>query len=427
MQKSLVLLVYNLLLPVLAVLAAPGWICKMARREGLSARLWERLGFFAEDPEFEPCGGVYLHAVSVGEVLIALKLIERWRERHPEETFVLAATTSTGFDLACAKAPPAVRVIYSVVDLPLLVARVLQRFEPRMVVLVESELWPNLLRAAEKRGIPTTLVNARLSPRSARRYLALKPITSVVVGMLQQVCAQEEEHATTWRTLGLPPERVTVTGSIKFDQERVTAPKQRSAFTEMVAGFGRGRPVVMAVSTHAQEERRIALALRSRPEVLPILVPRHGERREEIKAELEAEGFEVVLRSRYVSPREPAKAVLVVDSTGELRDWTAEADVVVVGKSFLAHGGQNPSEAIAAGIPVVCGRFMENFEPLISQLRESGGVETCLLKDLGETVGGILDDSRLRRTMVEAASRNLTRHHGAVEKTLKVLEQVTTR
>jgi len=422
MRKGLVLLGYNLVLPVLAVLAAPGWIRKMAQRGGLSARLWERLGVFGEEEEYEPCGGVYVHAVSVGEVLIALKLIGRWRERSPGEAFVLAATTSTGFALAREQAPEGVRVIYSVVDFPWLVAKVLRRFEPRLLVLVESELWPNLLRAAEKRGVPTVLVNARLSPRSAGRYRKGRFVAAPVLGMVGRVLAQEEEHAETWRALGVAADRVTVTGSVKFDQERAPVPVKRLRFTEMIEGFGRGRPVVMAVSTHAGEERRIALALRGLRQVLPVLVPRHGERRAEVKAELEAEGFEVVLRSRYVSPRDPGKAVLVVDSTGELREWTAEADVVVVGKSFLAKGGQNPTEAIAAGIPVVCGRFMGNFEPLISELRASGGVRTSLLKDLGETVGGLLEDAKGRRAMVEAAGLVLARHRGAMERTLDVLE-----
>jgi 3-deoxy-D-manno-octulosonic-acid transferase len=418
MWKSVVLLGYNLVLPVVAVLVAWGWIRKMADRGGLSAKLWERLGFFDEDEEWEPCGGVYVHAVSVGEVLMAVKLIERWRERDPKETFVLAATTSTGFELAREKAPAGVRVIYSVVDFPWLVGKVMRRFQPRLLLLLESELWPNLLRAAEKRNVPVMLVNARLSARSAGRYRKLGAVAKPVLGMLSKVLAQEEEHAKLWNEVGVPMDRVVVTGSVKFDQEGVAPPKKREQYSTMIEAFGRGRPVVIAASTFPGEEVAIAKALRGRPEVLPVLVPRHGERREQVRKDLEAAGFEVVLRSHYVSPRSPAKAVLVVDSTGELRDWTAEADVVVVGKSFLAKGGQNPTEAIAVGIPVVCGRFMGNFEPLISELRESGGVRTCLMKEVGDTVGELLDNSKKRREMVEVASTVLTRHWGAMGRTL---------
>ena len=145
---------YNLLLPIFCLLAAPAWILKMARRGGLSPRLWERLGIYDRDAEFEPAGGVYVHAVSVGEVLIALKFIGRWLEDDPEEQFVLAATTSTGFQVAMEKAPPGVRVIYSPVDFPFLIERLFRRFEPRLMVLVESELWPNLLHGATRRKVP---------------------------------------------------------------------------------------------------------------------------------------------------------------------------------------------------------------------------------------------------------------------------------
>jgi 3-deoxy-D-manno-octulosonic-acid transferase len=180
----------------------------------------------------------------------------------------------------------------------------------------------------------------------------------------------------------------------------------------------------MGVSTHDGEEVRMAGALRAHPEFLPVLVPRHAERREVVRAELEAAGFEVVLRSCFAPPRDPMQAVLVVDSTGELRDWTAGADVVVVGKSFLARGGQNPAEAIAAGLPVVCGPHMENFEPLITELRQAGAVRDATMETLGEVVTEVLGDARARRTMTEAASAVLARHAGATARTVDLLQQL---
>ena len=393
----------------------------MAQRGGLSGRLWERLGIFGRDAEFERTGGVYMHAVSVGEVLIALKLIGRWRERDPDETFVLAATTSTGFSLAEEKAPEGVRVVYSPVDFPWLVAGMFRRFEPRLLVLVESELWPNLLWMARRRGVPTVLANARLSPRSVRRYRKLSWLAQPLLELVGTVLAQAEEHAEDWRGLGIPPERVQVTGSVKFDQEGVAVPRQRPEFTEMVEAFGKGRPVLMAVSTHQGEEARIVRAVSGVAGLLPVIVPRHAERRAEVKADLVAEGCEVVLRSDFARPRDGLRAVLVVDSTGELRDWTAEADVAVIGKSFLARGGQNPTEAIAAGLPVVCGPHMENFEPLMTQLREAGGVREARLETLGAAVEEVLGNAKLRREMTGAASAILKGHRGATARTLEAL------
>lgn len=421
MRGALVLVIYNLLLPLAALLAAPGWIRKMAQRGGLSVRLWERLGIFGRDAEFEPNGVVYVHAVSVGEVLIALKLIGRWQERDPEARFVLAATTATGFALADEQAPEGVRVIYSPVDFPWLVAGMFRRFDPRLVVLIESELWPNLLWLARRRGIPTVLANARLSPRSARRHRKFSWLTRPLMEMVGMVLAQAPKHATEWNELGIPSDRIVVTGSVKFDQEGVPVPRQRKEFMEMIGAFGAGRPVLMAVSTHAGEEARIARAVREVAGLLIVIVPRHAERRGEVQGALAAEGFEVVLRSRFTAPRDASRAVLVVDSTGELRDWTAGADVVVIGKSFLARGGQNPAEAIAARLPVVCGPHMENFEPLMTQLRAAGGVRDAHLETLGPAVEEVLGSSELRHRMTEAAAAILEEHRGATERTLDAL------
>jgi 3-deoxy-D-manno-octulosonic-acid transferase len=424
MVLRLVLTLYNLLLPLVVVLAAPAWVRRMGERGGLGPRLWERLGIFERDAEFEPNGGIYVHAVSVGEVMMALKLIRHWKERFPMERFVLAATTTTGFALADAQAPEGVRVIYSPVDFPWLIRRMFDRFDPRLIVMVDSEIWPNLLRGAEKRGVPAVLANARLSPRSARRYERFGVVAGPVLGMLRMVCVQAEGHARQWEAIGIAAHRIRVTGSVKFDQEGVARPRKREEFQEMVEAFGRGRPVVMAVSTHDGEEVRVAEALREHPEFLPVLVPRHAERRGVVCGELEAAGFEVVLRSRFRTPDDPITAVLVVDSTGELRDWTAGADVVVVGKSFLARGGQNPAEAIAAGLPVVCGPHMENFEPLITELREAGAVRDATLDSLGAVLAEVLGDARSRRAMTEAASAVLGRHAGATARTVDLLAEL---
>lgn len=416
---------YNLLLPVFCVLAAPAWLLKMARRGGLSSRLWERMGFYDRAPEFEPGGVVYVHAVSVGEVLVALKLIARWRNDDPAEKFVLAATTSTGFQVASSRAPDEVRVIYSPIDLPFLIRRLFARFEPRVIAMVDSELWPNMLHAAERRGIPCALVNARLSPCSARRYRRFKPITGRLLGLLKLVCVQAEEHTAAWRAIGVTKEAVVVTGSVKFDPEGAKEPLPRPDFGDMLKEFGAGRPVVLAASTHRGEEVFVAEALKDLPAVLPVLLPRHAERRADVKAELERAGFEVVLRSRFAAPQDLTRAVLVVDSTGELRDWTAHADLVVIGKSLLAQGGQNPTEAIAARVPVVCGPAMQNFEPLITELRDARAVATVQNADeLRATVERLLGRARERTAMVEQATAVLVRHEGATARTCALLRRL---
>lgn len=415
---------YNLFLPIFCLLAAPAWILKMARRGGLSSRLWERVGIYDRDPEFESSGAVYIHAVSVGEVVMALKLISKWQEEDPAERFVLAATTSTGFQFANERALEGVRVIYSPVDFPILIRRLFRRFEPSLIVMVDSELWPNLLRLADRKGIPTALVNARLSPRSARRYAKFKLVTAPMLSRLKLVCAQAAEHGALWSGIGVAPEAVKVTGSIKFDPAGAVAPAKRAEFQVMLDAFGGGRPVVLATSTHAGEERFVAECVQEIPGALAVLLPRHAERRQIVKGNLEDAGFEVALRSDFSAPQNREDAVLVVDSTGEQRDWTAHADLVVIGKSFFARGGQNPAEAIAAGIPVVCGPNMQNFEPLISELRAESAVRTARPEELAEALRSVLDSAQERRSQTERASAVLERHRGATARSVVLLREL---
>lgn len=392
MRRRLLFGFYNLLLPVAFVLLFPGWLWKMVRRGGWGSGLRERFTWYAVPAAEEPRGAVYVHAVSVGEVMIALKLIAGWQGVEPAQRFILAATTATGHAVAVREAPAGVRVIYAPWDFPMLVRRCLRRFAPSKLVLVESELWPNLLAVARRRTIPIALVNARLSPRSERRYSRFRPWVAEILGMLDCVGVQEPDDIQRWAALGVPRQRLHLTGSIKFDPAGARLPEQRAEFAAMLDAFGRGRPVVLAASTHAGEEAWIARAVEQVAGApLLVVVPRHAERRHEVKAQLEALGLEVVLRSRFTAPATPQRACLVVDSTGELRDWTAHASVVVIGKSLLSHGGQSPVDAVLANVPVICGPNMENFAALAGLLERAGGLARVASADeLVVVLGGLL-------------------------------------
>jgi 3-deoxy-D-manno-octulosonic-acid transferase len=350
MLFPLVLGLYRVLLPVFLLVSLPGWLVRMGRRGGFGSGLRERFSIYRPDLEDEPCGAVHLHAVSVGETMIAVKLIRAWQAREPGKCFVLATGTATGHAVGVEAALPGVRVTYAPVDFKGCVNRYLGRFEPSQIVLVEGEAWPHLLLACRKRGIPVRLVNARLSPRSERRYRKLAAVIRPVFGMLDAVAAQEPADIARWEAMGVAKERIAVTGSSKFDPGAAVKPAQRVEFAGMLESFGAGRPVVLAASTHAGEEAWIGQVVRESGALFAV-VPRHAERRAEVKADLEKEGFEVVLRSAFHPPADPAKACLVIDSTGELRDWTAHATVVVIGKTILGTGGQNPAEAILARRP----------------------------------------------------------------------------
>ncbi len=424
MKFYFILALYNLLLPVVFLFGFPAWLIKMLKRGGYGTGLMERFALFREQKDFEKAGATYIHAVSVGEVMIALKLIKQWQKQFPSRHFILAPTTATGHAVAKANAPSQVRVIYSPIDFILTVRTVLIRFEPRQIVLIEAETWPNLLHQAHKLGIPVSIVNARFSPRSRRRFLKLSSWVSPLFSLLRQVCIQDAPDHDTWCRLGLTPQQILHTGSIKFDPAGSGKPKQSEAFATMLEAFGEKRPIIMALSTHTGEEAWIGSVLREHfPEALYVAVPRHFERAEEVRQDLNELGYEVILRSQFKAPAQPQKACFVINSTGELQTWTAHAHVAIIGKSILGTGGQNPTEAIAANVPVICGAAMQNFQSLIDQLQRNDAVELIQTQsELARAIQCSLSEESKART--QRALATLQIHAGATERTVCALESL---
>lgn len=424
MRLFTALAIYRCLLPLLFLAAFPGWIVKMLRRGGFGTRLGERAAVYTSPEEFEACGAVHIHAVSVGEALLAIKLIREWLACDPHARFVLATGTATGHAVATAAAIPGLRVTYSPLDFPSMVRRYLNRFEPAQIILIEAEAWPHLLLACRKRKIPVTLVNARMSPRSARRFRRFAAWVRPVFAMLDAVAIQESDDKEIWQFLGVAPEKIHHTGSLKFDPSSGEKPARRPEFQHMLDAFGKNRPVILVASSHAGEDAWIAAAIReAAPEALPVIVPRHAERRAEVKQDLEHAGFGVVLRSEFQAPATSSddRIVFVIDSTGELRDWTAHADAVIIGKSFLASGGQNPSEAILAGKPVIFGPHMENFEPLASRLVAShGSIRADDQTSLSLAIIRVLDQ-QTAKALTQNARQLLACHEGAARRIIDLV------
>ena len=429
------LAIYRLLLPLLFVAAFPGWMVKMLRRGGLGTRLGERATLYAAALADEPRGAVHLHAISVGEAMLALKLIREWRNSDPNQRFVVATGTATGHAVAVTAKLPGVRVTYAPLDFSGMVRRYLRHFEPSQIVLVEGEAWPNLLLACRRRKIPISLVNARLSPRSTARYLRFAAWVRPVFGMLDALAIQDPDDAAIWQQLGIPAAKIHAIGSLKLDPGSGQPPTRRPEFQALLdtlTGPGSTRPVILAASTHAGEETWIATAIRNAvPDALMLIVPRHAERRAQVKADLERSGFQVVLRSQEGHGRparvslsdltQPAPACFVIDTTGELRDWTAHADVVIIGKSFLATGGQNPCEAILAAKPVIFGPHMENFEPLASSLlAENAAFLAHDQATLSAAILRALDPAQARAATTRATTL-LMRHNGATRRIVELL------
>lgn len=425
MRWTLALILYRLLLPLLFLAAFPGWVVKMLRRNGLGTDLLERAAIHTRAIDFEPSGALHIHSVSVGETLLAIKLIRTWRQRDPQQKFVLATGTATGHHVATEASIDGLRVTYAPLDFKWMVRRYLNRFEPTAIVLIEGEVWPHLILACEKRGIPVSLVNARTSPRSARRYRRFAAWIQPLFSRLTAVAIQEREDSKIWRDLGVPAERIEHTGSLKFDPGSGEAPSPRPQFQQMLERFTPHQPIILAASTHPGEHAWIARAAQQADaDALIAIAPRHAERRVAVQEELQKAGFNVVLRSAIASMEGNfTNTVFVIDSTGELRDWIAHADIVVIGKSFLSRGGQNPSEAIRAGKPVIFGPHMENFQPLADKLVASGG---AIQADTADALKrGIINamDPKNAATMQRNSLQTLQSHEGATARIIDLIQR----
>lgn len=433
MSRVFVYLLYNLLLPVVLLLGLPSFLIKGLRRGGLARNFLQRLGFLPE-PLLERLRGrrpIWIHAVSVGEVFIALKLVEALRSAAPERALVLSTTTTTGYRVASAQADDQLVVIHNPVDLPWIAARVLRLLDPSALVLVESEIWPNLVGLAKRRGLPVLLANARLSPRSERRYRKGRALVAPIFSLLDGLTVPFEADPARWGALGVAPERIAITGSVKFDHAIPGASGEglREELAAWLArtGLGQGRRLLLGGSTHEGEERLLATTVRRLQEEFPelalVLVPRHAERGPALAAQLRREGFDPVLRmgdetgpppAPYPTSGVPSARVWIANTTGELRAWYSLAEAVVVGKSFHGIGGQNPVEPILAGRPVLVGPHMENFAEIVSELRGLGGLQQLATPEaLPDALAALLRDPERGRAMARTGAAAMARHAGA--------------
>ena len=370
-----------------------------------------------------------MHAVSVGEVLIALKLIREMRTRDPQVPVVLSTTTSTGYALASKQTGDYLEVIYNPLDFFWIARRAVRLIRPRRLILVEAEVWPNLTAEAKAQGAILALANARLSVRSESRYRAIRPLAKPIFNQLDLLCVQEPADARRWRRLGVETRKILCTGSIKFD-DQMDDRRVSQDFRKILANLGveESAPILLAGSTHSKEELllgEIVIRLRREfPNLFYVVVPRHAERWKEVREQLEKCGLRVAVRA-HDNSSVGNPDTLLVNTTGELRDWYDQATVVFIGKSLTAHGGQNPAEAVAAGKPVIFGPNMENFASLAAQLvREGGALQVSDATELEEELVRLLSDIQTRRQLAANAARSLQAHSGATARTCDALEAV---
>ena len=419
-------LLYHLVFPLALVLILPFYLARMFRRGDYRRDFGQRFALYPPDlrEKFSRGEWIWVHAVSVGELLVALKLLAELHRRHPAWKFAVSSTTSTAHALALSHREDWWVPVYTPVDFAPVVRRALEAVRPKAIVLTESEMWPGFVWSAAARGIPVVLVNARVSPRSEKRYRRFAPLLRAVTRHLHAVGLQEPGHAALWQHLGVPRERLHLTGSVKFDPAE-TPPARDLRDVLRSFGIADGQPVVLGGSTHEGEEEILAGALTKlrgpHPQTRLLLAPRHVERASEIVAKLTARGWRVARRS--ASPDGNTPDILVIDTTGELRDWYGCADAVFIGKSLTGRGGQNPVEAVLAGCPVVFGPHMENFAALRDELlRVDGALEVKDPAGLSAALSRLLASPEERRTLAARAAQALDPHRGATSRTADLVE-----
>jgi len=425
--------IYNLLWPIGLLFFLPSYFLKMIRRGGYREKFGQRLGIYDRElrARLAKQKSTWLHAVSVGEVNIALKLANALRAIEPDLHCVLTTTTTTGFALANKNASPWVEVMYTPLDYWPIIHRAFSVIRPTRILLVEAEVWPNLVAFAQASRIPIALVNARLSPRSEGRFRRFRFFVAPIFGLLDLVCAQESDDVDRWAAIGVKRDRVRVVGSIKYDPNgRGKTPEvQVNVARSDVSNTDRQRPVLFGGSTHRGEEEiltSIFLRLRQQfPSLQLFIAPRHVERLREIRSQLTGLPLRVARASEVGIDRESDVDCVLLDTTGELQRWYAIATIVFIGKSLTAHGGQNPVEPIMAGKPVVFGPHMENFASLADRLvSKKGAIQVRDASSLELTIAELLGDSDACRRLIRRAREVLSEHEGATARTAALIHQL---
>jgi len=419
---------YTVLVVVLAVVLSPWFAYQALRYQKYVGNLAQRMGYLPISFNLDGDDSIWIHAVSVGEALTARALVADLRQRYPGLRIFLSTTTLTGQQVARTRLQDVDAVFYLPFDLPPFVNRTLRLVRPKLFIMMETEIWPNLLRACRRQGVRTMLVNGRISSRSYPRYRLARRFFTRVLADVDRFCMQSDESARRIVQIGADPARVIVTGSLKFESlESPTASAGRGA--GRVLRFFRmapGRPVLMAASTLKGEEPAVLSAFaavrRAHPSALLIIAPRKPERFAEAEALARAEGLRVVRRTGLPVDAEPRAEVVILDTIGELAHLFQVATVVFVGGSLVDHGGHNILEPAVHGKPIVFGPYMQNFAEIAETFVNSQAA--IRVEDAGELteVCVRLVGDPVERARLGAAARALVEaNRGAKPRTLEAV------
>jgi len=413
---------YSLLLACAALLSLPWWTVQMIRLGKYRSGLGERLGFVPARLNDAKPGSIWVHAVSVGEVLAVSQLINELQRQHPERQIFVSTTTATGQKLARQRFGDN-RVFFMPLDFGFAVRRYLSALKPQLIVIAETEFWPNLLHLAGRRHTSLAIVNARISDRSFPRYRRFKWFFGRVLSEVDLFLTQTAEDAERLREIGAPTGRVRVSGNLKFD---IRPNAQPSLVNGMRAAIGKDSPVIVCGSTAEGEEEPLLAAFKEVrqqfPEAVMVLAPRHPERFEKVAALISSEGLALQRRSLWSPPLAiNSGGVFLLDTVGELAAVYELADIAFVGGSLVPTGGHNILEPAQYGAAILVGPHTFNFREIVSIFEQGGATKTVTAETLGQQFVSLLSHAEERQQMGSRAKDLFAKHAGATSRTLDAL------
>ncbi len=424
-------LLYDLILCLSALYLVPYYLMRGLRYGKSRGGIRERMGTYPKGLVDSLRGRtvIWVHAVSVGETRAVSPLLRALRNRYPDAVLLLSHVTETGREVALQVAE-ADQCIFFPFDLSWVVRRVLRRIRPSVIILMETEIWPNFVRAANLQGVPVILVNGRISDRSLPRYHSARKLLKPVLAGVAAFCMQTAQDARRIRLLGAVPEQIMVSGNLKFDMPEPQVAS--SSKGQLIRDFRLPDDslVWVAGSTHPGEETLVAEVYRQLLEIHPrlflVLVPRRPERVRQVGEELAKLELHYVLRTAIAADMPPLKSgeVLVVDTIGEMLTFYAMADIVFVGGSLVPVGGHNILEASLLNKPVIYGPHMQNFKEIAGLIRKAqGGLAVADRDDLYHQVRLLIENPVERQRLGENGYKLLMQNRGATERTLAVIDR----
>ena len=425
-------IIYNILIILVFIFVAlPYFLYRLVVEKGFGHRFRQNMGLVRRE-EIAPVADtncIWLHGASVGEMVAISPLVKEIKKLMPERKVLVSAVTVGGYDMARQIMPEADAIINFPLDLPFVASSMVSRIRPGIFIMVETELWPNFLRAIRERNIPAMMMNGRISEKSAKSYRYLSSLLRDMLNTINLFCMQSSIDAKYITQLGADPEKIIVTGNTKFDQTYAEVSPEDLATYKSELGLGEDAwPVIVAGSTHRTEEEAVLTsftALRKKyPHARLIIAPRKLNRIEEIKKVNAKFGYEMGFRSKLkeMEGKRPEFPVLMLDTIGELGRIYAIGDIVFVGGSLVRYGGHNVLEPAAHAKPILVGPSMEDFKDSYSLLSKAGACRMVSDADgLAEAFLEIAGDDNLRKRMGEASIQIIRENRGAALKTIHYL------